>query len=231
MASITLERLNEIDQGTKDIVFGYLRRIRASSDSITQLYNIPPLISSLCLLFYHFGQFFDEAPACLEMSGNNNNTVTKILNSGVHNSIYSKEWIEANQNKIVELTVKFNQHGAGACIAYGVVNSEHSLSIESTFYNIKGAFCIWNSGYAYRNGKCVSSSAMKTRTGDVVKMTLDFAKRQIKLIKNDGECEWVILKDIHKNNEKAKYKFAFTLWNKGDSITIVSCRTYNASPM
>ena len=57
-------------------------------------------------------------------------------------------------------------------------------------------------------------------------MILDLAKRQIKVIKKLDEYghDEFIITDIHKKNERAKYKFAFMLLNKWDSITIMSLK-------
>ena len=223
-SSSTKQRLAKINQATQDTVCGFNREVNRSSDENSLFHNIPPLINYLCLLYYH-PQFFDESSDCLDFSGDDSQTITK-MNQDYENTIYSSEWVDSEQWKIIELTMKFEKIGLGASIAFGLVNHTHELNTEAMFYKKKGTFTVWNSGYLYKDGRDVSSNAMKTKTGDVVNMILDLANRQIKVIKNDGEWEEIIFKDIHKKNEQTKYKFAFMLLNKWDSITIVSLKKH-----
>ena len=135
--SSTKQRLAEINQATQDIVCGFNREINRSADENSVFYNIPPFINYLCLLYYH-PQFFDENSECLEFSGNDNQTITKI-NQDYENTIYSSDWVDSEQWKTIESTMKFERVGLGASIAFGLVSHRHELNIEAMFYKKRKA--------------------------------------------------------------------------------------------
>ena len=55
----TFEQVKNMDLMTKDIVNGFLRRIRLLFPSDIVYYDIPSLVIYLCLLYFHVQDSFD----------------------------------------------------------------------------------------------------------------------------------------------------------------------------
>ena len=102
----TLKKLKQIDNRFKYAVFGYVR----SMEPQLSHYNVPVLISYICLSYYYHNEYFAKKGDNVELS-NNNMTVNK-LNVGWNNTTYGNIWIESDIDQIAKWTFKLSSNGA-----------------------------------------------------------------------------------------------------------------------
>ena len=198
-----LNQIKQIDQRTKDVTFGF---IRESTKSIKYT-TIPMMINYICLLYYYV--VFDKFIRCgksikIESSNSkNNNIATSTPSVSSHyGSIHGNVIINPRRNPqvIATWTIKVNtSHCAiGIHSAYGT----NSISFGSKYINYgwKGDGTImepnaggWSSGKGWFGYDGFGS-------GDVIKIELNIAKKQLKFYKNDEETDFEIGHiDLRKN--------------------------------
>lgn len=206
--SVDFAILKHLSKKTKYSVCGYLREIQwllLSDENGNELFyaNMPPLINNICLAYYRLGQYFEEGPQCFALSGFDNNTITKIQSGdrGWDNTVYSKDWIESNQNKVIKLIMKIERIAGGAAVGFGVINNNHHCNVNKSFYE-QHSYAVFNSGYAYMDGGDCRSNVMECYTNDIVALILDLKNRQIILHRNNGKIEKreVVFENIRKQD-------------------------------
>eukprot|EP01084_Bolivina_argentea_P037168 68723_1 len=110
--SATFKKFKQINDRCKDIVFGYIRSMECKFSD----WNIPDMISYICLSFYYHGEHFAKKGNNVELS-NNKMTITQIKkfikkskycrnweSELLYNATYCNVWIESNLNKIAKWT-------------------------------------------------------------------------------------------------------------------------------
>ena len=91
--SSKLAQLRNINQTTKDVVFGFIRLNITSPENA----NIPDLVKYTCLAFYH-AKYFEESGTQIQLSGDDGAIITKIHDvDGWSNGIYGAEWIPSHK--------------------------------------------------------------------------------------------------------------------------------------
>ena len=184
-----LQNVRDIDQRTKDLVFGYARMF--NTDSI-----IPMEICYICLLFYYcIPEYFVQCGKEMEIisSDENNGKINDIAQ--IKNKEDRWSWIPIqgnmiinpakNPNAIIQWTVKIN-------IKFSMIgiHSSYSLHNNDPDYHWYGA----------------SNYDDQFRKGDIIKMELNVPKRQLIYYKND-KLSKVAFDNIKLNK---KYHLAIT---------------------
>ena len=72
---VTLQDVKNIDERTKDIVFGYIRRLQL----LLSRDNVPSLVSHWCLLYYYQREFFRKHPDVDNLSINESKNIAKVI--------------------------------------------------------------------------------------------------------------------------------------------------------
>ena len=124
------------------------------------------------------------------------------------------------QDLVIELKFKIIKVDDGAAIGFAVVSNEHHQDAEQSLYDTPHGYVLFNSGWAYVDGKPEKQVDLFADADDVVSLILDLARRQLRAQVNDGKEE-VVVQDV-KNGVNIKYKFGFTFYAKHSSVEILS---------
>ena len=107
-----LKRLHEIDTKTKCIVFGYVRsnhKFLFKSNQNALFQNIPISISSLCTLYYHLYDYFDEINPRVNLT-KDNKTISIMHGNwpNLPNFNFGKQIIASTSKKINKWHLRIN---------------------------------------------------------------------------------------------------------------------------
>eukprot|EP01084_Bolivina_argentea_P026656 49590_1 len=95
-------KLKRVDNHSKDLVFGYIRRIQ----NALSFRDIPPLVCHICLSYYYEDEFFSSAGTEVTIS-NDRMTIFKHANiSGWSNTSYGNIWIDSHIPQIAKWTIR-----------------------------------------------------------------------------------------------------------------------------
>ena len=184
---IDFQRILAIEQPSKDTVLGFLRTIseEACPDIRNAYYNIPPLVSRLCLLFW-FEQLDEFDPdLCgqdIEVFNNNKSARTSKLSKPSFGTVYGKLIVDSMVNRVY--VWKFTIVGGYCgCLNIGIDNAVakwtttgfHNMC-EKAYYSLftlHGEVSSWQQ-------QCIDSR-VHMKSGDKLTMRVEFGENAIGL--------------------------------------------------
>ena len=184
MAAASLEDVKNIDQKTKDAIYGYIKQVQALFPSDNIYYTIPELVIYWCLLYYNQPERFDPKNCSHKFTLTEDNTVATQSDAG---------------SMLLLLT---NRHKTGIHEwKFKLVNKNHSTKIIGIFKTKYDADLATNlrevgKGKAYGWNLCTKQLTEGERyleeprygevcdNGDVITMILDLEALQLKYIVN-----------------------------------------------
>ena len=234
--ALDLEKLKKIDIKAQHLVFGFVRRCQQllPDQSVNAYYTIPPLVSYLCLSYFHLAYLDQTKYGKYMILNKEENSITIDKGeSGTHvhdwskgNTIYGNQWLKSNSNMIYEYELEItNIHPSFSDVYIGI--SSNDKIIESYMYegvdkgDIYYAQTNWgrkqtndNDSTQHNNGKQYSTS------GDKIKLIIDFKMKKFQFIVNDDE-NGAYFSNI-KVGDDIKYKLAISMYRHGDIITVLN---------
>ena len=195
-----LEKIKFIDPRTKDIVNGYLRRLRKLIEYDENL-KIPRLISYCCLLFFYVGDSFKKSA---DIQVNETGTIATTIGSESimdYKTIYGTNEIGNRyftECKCIWRIKMIKESSFGAMVGIGSDcndNHNHNDTKSSSFdyYMDENGFIKSGSGpYQYGKG---------FKLGEIVHIILDVGKKTLTFQINDDEDTKSELKNIPFDNK------------------------------
>ena len=173
---MNLQNIKLVDQRTKDIVYGFIKRMEKS----LLLKHIPIEIYDICLAFYYFPEFFNKAREdCFKIS-DDKLTITAIMDCSYHkHTIFMKRWIDSNTNIIAKWRFRINNISLHGCSFFWF-----SKQLLGDVLLLDFAYAqIPNYSISYDQARYINSDDVDDATeippfdtGNVVTFTLDLIK-------------------------------------------------------
>lgn len=217
----TLKELQNADDELKDLVFGFVRESKVHHS----LDDIPSDITYLCLLYLFEPEYFDEIGNQTIVS-NNKMTITKDGDDHIwNNTTYCKQSISSMTNKIISWTSKMGSMDA-MCI--GITSTTDCKSSDFSYNSSKNPdsiyYAISHAGIGFFNKDNDNATfkgmhRISFETGDTVTFILNLFDKTVSL-KVNGSDAVILWEDIKIGND-ISYKFAVSLINSEDSVTLL----------
>eukprot|EP01084_Bolivina_argentea_P231139 389864_1 len=215
------------DDRSSLIVFGYTRTYQ-------QLFAlfIPDPIIWICISYYYALNNFDKHGAGLFVEGDYNETCVVKKTRGDkyyywNACVYGSEWIHSMYNTLIKYKIKINAVQRGDSeIGIGIVSNDDKLI--GSFVNTKH---IYYSYFNHGHKLCrdaPEATAISDRYGtiftknDTITLILDFKSKVPSLCFEVNDVSQGFVTTNIMQNENIKYKLIVTMWNNGDSVTIVN---------
>ena len=228
---MSLKNVKGIKQESRNIVFGFVRRVQESMPKDIVYYTIPKLIIYWCLLYFHQQDTFDPQNCSTNFELSMDNTlVTNIKKSGRGASAYLSEKVKNGavhrwRFQVFPLSKK--------AMTIGVWKTKYPISTTSSYFITRG-FCksygwiitgnklskgdvneltINNKRKRYGKRICVG--------GDIIDMILDLDRKELRYMRNEEDYGVAF-----ENIEDTEYVAAIDMSGEQDLIQIISYQHY-----
>ena len=186
---------------------------------------VPDLVILTILSFYYYVLFEPEdCSEYLELSGRNNNTITKIGNNrSFTNSVYANQWIPSHTNEIIQWKVKNNKQVITQSLLIGIINNNHHHNIDNDI-DAEGCYLYVGDGQLNQDGVDTDKEGPPLKQGYTAILTLDLRLKQIRFrvlsdnIYNNSD-EHILFENIPIGSD-IKYKLAIGMFCVMDSLTV-----------
>ena len=217
---VDFTKLKGVDERSKNIVFGYLRR---SQKLLTRKYmNISPLIYYICLHYYNIPEHWTINEQYINHIQLNNSRDTVEITMDERITIYGTIYTHNNKNCVYRWDVKIINCAAGDTIYIGIDSSNKQL-FNKNFCNKKSNGNIF---YAISSeGEIVSQTHFEgyycgrfNNEDDVVRIELDTKNKTFKGYKNGIESG-VAFYSINLSNS---FNFAASMSMKSSCLQLIN---------
>ena len=217
-----LKRLKDVDLETQIVVHGYNRRITHTLAGCNLFENIPPIINSLCILYYLNPEYFAIAGKGVQLS-TDKMTISSTKDTPFGNTSYGLQFISSTEAVKCRWSIKVNE----------TLTRKMTIGISSNDEFDK-AYTRWRrigtyTGYKHYgyNGYvgCITSINGATKYGqeygknDVVHVELDLLNKEVTFYKNE------VSQGVAFNNiaigESIKYRLAIQMSDENTSLTLI----------
>ena len=217
---MSLEDVKGVKQESKDIVFGFVRRVQETMPDDNVYYIIPTLIIHWCILYFHEQETFDPDNCCQYFKLSMDNTLVTNKWKCRGGSAYLSERVkEKGIHKWRFQVFPLSKW----TMTIGVWKTKYPINTGSTYFIFTGDTKSYGwiittkkitagddiSKKMYGKEKCVK--------GDIIDMILDLDKKELRYIRN-GEDYGVAFENI----EDTEYIAAIDMYGGEDSIQIMS---------
>ena len=210
------------DQKTKDIVQGYVRKNQSLLPfQQNPYYNIPQLVTHLCILYYYIPEFFEISGKNLVIS-DNGNLITRINQSSWDCTAFGHNVIPSMKNNFIYKwyvkIIKSNECG----IMIGIVAGDWNQNKYKAFYpdNMGYAYYCY-SGEPYKQYTATEvrlSRKGKPKQGDTVCVELNMIKKHI-VIHLNGKELGIAASNIQ-TADNIEYRFAVSMYMEGNKLKL-----------
>ena len=217
-----LESVKSIDERNKNLIFGYTRNVQELLPDDNVYYTIPKLVIHWILLYFHFGDRFDdklcnEEYHCYDFS-DDGSIVTMNRKRG-KGPAFLTEIVKSKQRHCWRFRINhLNQETLWMTIGVWKCNHEYDLQYRLDSSRIRGKFYGWIVNYQAATGdKRHKYGKRRCKTGDVVDMILDLEKLQLSYFVNEEDFG-VAFDKI----EDTEYRAAISMNKSPDQIELIS---------
>ena len=182
-AGSSLEDVKFIDQRTKDIVFGFIKQVQSLFADDNAYNIIPSLVIHWCLLYFHIKEQFDPqncSKSFFKLS--DNNSVASQMRHGCDGVALLKKVVSEGVHR---WRFKLTEHN-GSYAYIGVFKAKQQPKWDQhigrdTYYTGKSyAWSIYSANKGPGDVRHWIKFGEKPNTGDVIEMTLDLNKFELK---------------------------------------------------
>lgn len=218
----TFSTLKQADNDIKQTVFGFVREFQDGNKDMI----VPMAINYLCLQYYYIAEYFAYANhKFIEMS--ENKLTIKNIDGYNGYSIYCHQWINSMSSMICKWIFKINhkQNNWSYIMQFGLTskqleNGEFCSNITVPNYGFRSDYFRIKNGTFYGDTKeqRKPENLKMFTSGDIITLILDLNRNAFICLINDKEE--LRFDDIQKSKD-IKYKMAWSLLNREDSITLL----------
>ena len=216
----SLVNIKDVDQKTKDIVFGYIHRMESSLN----FELIPPLVSHLCLLFYYIQEFFAQIRNDYFKLSQNKLKVTNISQKGVgfDHSILLNKWIDSTSKCIVKWTFIVNDicQGFSHPIGIGLTSIDKGPHHDFANANDKPNYAIYLGTQAYKNNHFVDRTSHHFFVDKKAIFVLDLQKKTFGY-HNEKKGQFITVFTNIETSPNIKYKMVIQMKRTGTELTLI----------
>eukprot|EP01084_Bolivina_argentea_P174640 302509_1 len=232
MMSFSSKHFSKIDNNTKLSVFGFIRKCENNLKRTNDVYlfhNIPLLIHSLCLLYYHVSDEFEIAGKDIKISKDHKSIMHP--SNWYHNTSYGKIVIQSTAKVIYKWELKIDSNASiqqQKRTPQMLENPDWLMFIAISASNVTDQGLVSHKEYGYMycsDGEIRSTRSMIWKqygscydVNDAVGVVLDLQKKQISFEVN-GNVYGVAFENIETNND-IEYRLAVSLRCKHAKVTI-----------
>ena len=216
------KQLSLIDPCDKQLVYGYIRILQ----TVTQISNIPPLISHTILAFYYIAEYFAMTGNDSIIS-NDNMTITKQKKDyDWNNTSYCNKWINSMNQVIAkwEFEIIRGSGDFGGGISFGLVSKEGRVNDDFINFEDRPVYCYNTSGTLQHHGLDSDDTEdddcdVFICEGDTFEFILDLIDKTVSIKKSDEEDKYIIFENIEVG-KNIKYKMVVSLCVIGYETTL-----------
>ena len=182
---VSLDHVKLVDSRTKDIVFGWIRKMQSNLPQNETYYTIPSLVCHWCLLYYFLKESFDPDRIANGMKLSEDDSTLQTVEGTAHLQL------EIGSSAIHHWKFKLIESN-GCSISIGICNTKNDP-------NNRLKDVTWSANANHENYGNIATSALKHQGGarskygrvckvnDVIEMILDLNKSQLKYIVNGAD--------------------------------------------
>ena len=216
--SLDLDRVKDIEDRTKLIVFGFLHDVFGD--------DIPDLILYFCLLFYASIPVFSKCSQSFDQFGDGKNTLKGKSEHFplYYKSAFGRRWIDSMGTDVMQWNIKIHDDGefGGGYFGFGIISNHHDLDPENDF-DKKHSYSYWlTSGGLFRHDACTETAIdgidKIVSCKDEINFIFDVKARQLAFYFNDEKSDIKVITNSVTIGEDIKYAFAIC-W----SLSGVTC--------
>ena len=219
-----LELVKNIDQVTKDIVFGYIRQCEINLlPNNNTFFNISSLIKFICIIYYWRQEYFTSHGSCSKLNDEKDivtNTEYKT------NTVYGNININNKISCIYLWTFKIINWWIPTGQIFIGIDSSNKKFIEKNFtshYNHKNPvyYAFDSDGYKISTDDQWADNeyGKQCKSGDIVKMEVNILNKTITFYIND-KCYGIAYKNIDFENKT--YNMAVSMHGSTDSVQLIA---------
>eukprot|EP00483_Globobulimina_turgida_P009485 UN09504 len=210
---------NTIDKNVLYLVFGYIKnqqQLLPSNQNV--LYIIPELVIYLCINFYWIPKDCWHIVADgMQISGQNNETLTKIGKDDWQNTSYGKIEISSTEKCVYKWCLSI--HNASYCLSIIGITADFEETNDEFWRNKTVPNYSFYTDEAVKQCKgSYTEYGQKCGGGDKISVELDLETKTISFYVNDKSQG--IAYDNIETGDNIKYKLAYTTYLKEAAITI-----------
>ena len=218
--SFNFEHIKTMNQTSKCIVFGYIHESQAISPSNNPYFNIPPLVSYWCLLYYYQREYFQTHSK--EITLNESKDIATVIENPLFGNkmifgittldMYSK-YMYIWQFKIIHVATHW-----GRTIQIGICKNDDDH-----------LYCAYESDGLKKCDAMLFSQSYGRRfePNDTIRMEVNTKHYTIEFYKNDVS-QGIAQKDI-KFTAKTKYRMAILMPELGNSVQIMDYKSISTN--
>ena len=207
--SVDNERIKTIDDRTKLLVFGYIRK---------SFQNSPDLVIFTCLSFYFIREYFATKGKYTKISSNGN-VIEKITDDGWGSMAYGNIEITNKNKGIYEWHLDIIDDKSH--IVIGIASGIH---ISSSFHGSSKSYGLWSANGNRINTFCRDRTySKKFGKGSIVIIELDMThheKKKLSFIIN-GKNEGVAFDNVSFKTDDTTYRLAVNMYYPGAKVKII----------
>eukprot|EP01084_Bolivina_argentea_P204257 348798_1 len=227
-----LKRLKQVyvDSDINVLVSGYARMIQMEIKlNLNDEYkffseNIPPMINSLCILYYYQPEYFDIIGKEIKVS-KDKMSISSTINVK-KNTSYGSHHILSTEKQTVRWSVKINETSTSKF----VIGISSTNKCDESFCKCREAPYVsvgpysHHIGYVGHNGKCVSVKG-KRKYGeplakhDIIDIKFDLINKRVVFYKNGQSQGFAFYPVVTGNN--IKYRLSIQLLDENTTVSIV----------
>ena len=220
--SLRSVELKQIDQRTKDIIFGFIRQYQTEINNEDII--IPPLVIFTCLAFFWIREYFElsqiDATQQIITLSEDKLQITKTQRNGWNNITLGSMCIKSTSQCIAKWTFMINELGDKnsliSKLVFGIVNG---VPKKPSFWNKSGHYMLCDGGNAWRDGDW-HHNHQQFKQGNKLQITLDLKQAKIEFDIDDGKHTETLFNNIA-IDETITYRIAVALRAKKSVISLL----------
>lgn len=211
-----MQRLKNVDDRTKNIVFGYSRLSQTECNL-----NVPTMIQYLFMVYYWINEYFTDHGECITLDKNNIIATASDSNHYTFNTVYGNNviCIDDKSVKKYKWKVRMNKISLRSRTIYFGIDSSDNKFIDGSFINTKLTnrryFAIGSDGYCHTWFKATKARSLYIEQTDTIEIILEIKDKDgnFRLSYNlcDGLAKGVIANDVKFDGNKFNFAVSIEL--------------------
>ena len=212
--------LKQIDNNSKDLVYGYCRKCHESFPSNNAYYSIQPLIMNIIMLYYWIRYKWCDEDEYINKENFkiDDDTVTRIKGT-MNRTIFLENIMNANDGGVYEYKFKILHIPSSSVhdMSIGIASKVDKRMKNDCFFLSPNCYGYTTSmGFAAMSSNFTTSYGVICKDGDIVTMIVDLNKYKLSYIVNDKDYGFA-----HKIAKDCDYKVAVYMYSQKGKIQLI----------